>query len=57
MNIAIEELKEKYPQGKFYTIDTKGITICSLNILKEIGQLYKEGKNIDEILKWAERSE
>lgn len=54
MNIAIEELKEKYPQGKFYTIDTKGITICSLNILKEIGQLYKEGKNIDEILKWAE---
>lgn len=32
----------------------KGITICSLNILKEIGQLYKEGKNIDEILKWAE---
>ena len=54
MNIAIEELKEKYPQRKFYTIDTKGITICSLNILKEIGQLYKEGKNIDEILKWAE---
>ena len=55
MHIAIEELKEKYPQRKFYTIDTKGITICSLNILKEIGQLYKSGKNIDEILKWAEK--
>lgn len=54
MNIALEELKEKYPERKLYTIDTKGITICSLNIVKEIGDLYKQGKNIDEILKWAE---
>ena len=36
-----------------YTIDTKGITICSLNIVKEIGDMYKKGKNIDEILEWA----
>ncbi len=55
MNIAIEELKEKYPERKIYTIDTKGITICSYNICKEIGDLYKQGKSIDEILAWAEK--
>ncbi len=54
MNIALEELKEKYPERKLHTIDTKGISICSLNIVKEIGDLYKQGKNIDEILKWAD---
>ncbi len=54
LRIAIDELKEKYSQRKFYTIDTKAITICSLNILYEIGKLYKEEKTIDEIMKWAE---
>ena len=54
MKIAIDELKLKYPERKIYTIDTKGITICSYNIVKAIGDLYLEGKSIDEILKWAE---
>ena len=52
--LALEELKEKYPERKFHMIDTKGITICSLNIVLEIGKLYKEGKSIEEITKWAE---
>lgn len=54
MNIAVEELKEKYPNNTIYTVDTKGITICSNNIVKEIGDLYLQGKSIKEILKWAE---
>ena len=54
MDIAYEELKEKYPDRKLYTIDTKGITILSNIIVKEIGDMYKEGKTIEEILKWAE---
>lgn len=54
MNIALEELKEIYPERKFYTIDTKAITICSLNIVKEVGDMYLQGKSIEEILKWAE---
>lgn len=54
MHVAVEELKEKYPDRKFYTIDTKAITICSLNIVKEVGDMIKEGKTIDEVLKWAE---
>lgn len=54
MNIAIEELKEEYPDRTIYTIDTKGITICSYNIVKEIGDLYLQGKSIEEIIKWSE---
>lgn len=56
MNIVVEELKEKYPDRKFYTIDTKGITILSLIIVKEIGKLYKSGASIDEILDWANKN-
>ena len=54
MNIALEELKTMYPERKFYTIDTKAITIASLNIVKEVGDMYKQGKTIEEILSWAE---
>lgn len=53
MDKAVAELKEKYPDRKFYTIDTKGITIGSLNIVEEIGDLYQAGKSVDEILEWA----
>lgn len=54
MNIAIEELKEQYPDRTIYTIDTKGITICSYNIVREIGDMYLQGKSIEEIIKWSE---
>ncbi len=54
MNIAIEELKEKYPERKFYTIDTKGITILSYNIAKEIGDMFKKGATLEEVLKWSD---
>ena len=54
MDQAVAWLKEEYPDRKFYDIDTKGISIGSLNILKEIGDMYKAGSTIDEILKWSE---
>ena len=53
MNAAVKELEEKYPERKFYGIDTKGITIISYNIAREVGDLYKQGKSIEEILDWA----
>ena len=53
MDQAVEELTAKYPERKFYTVDTKGITVGSLNIVKEIGDLYKAGKSAEEILAWA----
>ncbi len=54
MDNAVKALQEKYPERKFYEIDTKGITIGSLNIVLEIGDLYKAGKRVDEILEWAQ---
>jgi DegV family protein with EDD domain len=54
MDIAYQELLEKYPERKLYTIDTKGITILSNIIVKEIGDMYLEGKTVEEILAWAE---
>ena len=53
MDIAYQELLEKYPERKLYTIDTKGITILSNIIVKEIGQMYLDGKSVEEIIKWA----
>ncbi len=54
MDVAINKLKEKYPERKVYTIDTKGITINSLIIVKAIGDMYLKGATVEEILKWAE---
>jgi DegV family protein with EDD domain len=55
MAIAYEELQEKYPERKLYTIDTKGITILSNIIVKEIGDMYLNGKTAFEIMEWAEK--
>jgi len=54
MKLAVDELLQKYPDRKFYEIDTKGITIGSLNIVLEIGEMYKNGATAEEMLKWAE---
>ena len=56
MNIALDELKEEYPDRKFYQIDTKGITICSLIIVKEVGDLLLQNTPIEEIMKWADEN-
>ena len=50
LNLALQELKEKYPERNFYTIDTKAITMGSYNIVKAILDYYKENNNIEEIL-------
>jgi DegV family protein with EDD domain len=53
MKLCLDELLKKYPGRKYYDVDTKGITICALNIAEEIGQMYLDGKTPDEILEWA----
>ena len=45
-----EELEKEYPGRKIHLIDTKGITLGSYAICKQIGQLYKDGKTIDELI-------
>lgn len=53
MDKAVAALLEKYPERKFYSIDTKGITLGSYNIVREIGDLYKAGKSAEEIVEWS----
>ena len=55
MDEAVANLKQKYPERKFYEIDTKGITICSYIICLEIGDQYKAGKTAEEMVEWAGR--
>ena len=52
MNRAVKELLEKYPERKFWTVDTLGISAQSLNIVFEIGDLFKAGKTPEEVLEW-----
>jgi len=54
MKLAWDELSKEYPERKLYTVDTKGITIGSNNIVKEIGDMAKAGATVEEILAWAE---
>ena len=53
MDEAVAELKAKYPERNFYEIDTKGITTISYTIVREVGDLFKAGKTLEEVLEWA----
>ena len=53
MEQALAKLKEKYPERKFYHIDTLGITALSYNVVLECADLYKAGKTAEEIVEWA----
>ena len=55
MDVALAELKEKYPERKFYAIDTRMITIGSLAIVREIAQMLRDGKTPEEIMEWSDR--
>ena len=55
MDEAVSELLKEFPERKFHHIDTKGITIVSYNIVREIGDMIKAGKTVDEVLAWAEK--
>ena len=55
MDEAVAELLKEFPERKFYHIDTKGITIVSYNIVREIGDMIKAGRTADEVLAWADR--
>ena len=53
MDKAVAALLEKYPERKFYGIDTKGITIVSYLITRELGDLLKKGMTAEEAVAWA----
>ena len=53
MDKAVAALKEKYPERRFWEIDTKGITILSYIIVRAAGDLLKAGKSAEEVVEWA----
>ncbi len=53
MDKAVEELKSRWPERRFYEIDSKGISITGLAIVCEVGDMVKAGKPVEEILEWA----
>ena len=55
MRLALEELKKKYPERKFYEFDTKGITIESYIVGKALLELLNEGKSAEEVLEWGNK--
>jgi len=55
MSLALNKLKSSYPERKFYAIDTKAIALGAYNILLEVGDMYIEGKSVEEIVEWAEK--
>lgn len=55
MDEAVDELLKEFPERRFYALDTKGITIVSYNIAREVGDLFKAGKTPEEVLAWADK--
>lgn len=53
MKEAVDEMLKKYPDRKFYEIDTKGISILALNIVLEVGDMIKAGKTPEEVVEWS----
>ena len=50
---AVKTLKIKYPERRFWAVDTLGISALSLNIVMEVGDLARAGYSPEEIVAWA----
>ena len=55
MNLAWQTLKEKYPERKLYTIDTKAVSIGSYAIAMEVAKMAKNGYSPEEIVAWSDK--
>ena len=55
MDSAVSKLLAKYPGRKFYEIDTKGITIVSYLIARELGDRLNAGMTAEEAVEWGRR--
>ena len=52
----VAKLKEKYPERRIELIDTKAISLGGYTMAIQIGELYIQGKSIDEIKAWADEN-
>ena len=55
MRLALEDLKKKYPERKFYEFDTKGITLQAYIIATEMLKQLNAGKSVEEVLDWGNK--
>ena len=53
MDAAVKKLLAKYPERRFWHVDTLGISAESYNIVLEVADLLKAGKTPEEIVEWA----
>lgn len=53
MDNVVKELQAKYPERKFYALDTKGITIVSYLIALTVADMFKAGKTPEEVMEWS----
>lgn len=54
--IAVEELSEKYPERKLYTVDTLCASLGQGLLVYLAAKLRSEGRSIDEVRDWAEEN-
>lgn len=52
--IAVEELKEKYPERKIYTVDTLAASLGQGLLVWYASKMRAEGKSIEEVRDWLE---
>lgn len=55
MRKAVDILWNKYPDRRFYEVDTKCITTACMGIIREIGDMYIAGKTAEEIVEWSKK--
>lgn len=53
MDQALEMLRPRYPNRRFYELDTKGITTLSYAIVRAVGEQFRVGRSPREVLDWA----
>ena len=52
--LAAEELREKYPDRKIYTVDTLCASLGQGMLVYQAAQLRQAGKSLDEVAQWVE---
>ena len=52
--IAVEELREKYPDRKIYTVDTLAASLGQGLLVWYAAKMREEGKSIEEVRDWVE---
>lgn len=53
INLAIRELKRKFPKRKIYLVDTKQVCAGGRLIVQEVLKLVNNGNSLEEILNWC----